>query len=282
MHAIGSPKSGNSLSNNALSNGASSSGKADTRPDKWLLVPQRKPQASLRLFCFPFAGGNGSVFMPWAARLPADVELNAVQLPGRGARISEVPLNNIQQMARACADALAPLLDRPFVFFGHSMGAMLAYELTRELRRRGLPLPQQLMVSACRAPHFELGRDALHGLPKDQFLDAIANLKGTPEAAIANRELMDLMEPVLRADFTAAETWAYKAEAPLALPIAVFGGDQDHWVARPALSAWREHTSGGFWQQSFAGDHFYILQQTTALVQQISQLLCIMPRRVAV
>jgi medium-chain acyl-[acyl-carrier-protein] hydrolase len=271
MHAIGS----------LGSNGPHIS-KADVRSDKWLLIPQRKPQASLKLFCFPFAGGNGSVFMPWAARLPADVELNAVQLPGRGARISETPINNIQQMARACADALAPLLDRPFVFFGHSMGAMLAFELTRELRRRGLPLPQQLLVSACRAPHFELGREPLHALPKPQFLDAIANLKGTPEAAISNRELMDLLEPVLRADFTAAESWTYKSEAPLPMPIAVFGGDQDHWVARPALSAWREHTSSGFWQQSFAGDHFYILQQTTALVQQITQLLCIAPRRVAV
>jgi len=252
------------------------------KPDKWLLVPLRKPQASLRLFCFPFAGGNGSIFMPWAARLPADVELNAVQLPGRGSRISEMPIDNIPQMARACADALAPLLDRPFVFFGHSMGAMLAYELTRELRRRGLPLPQQLMVSACRAPHYELGRTPLHALPKSQFLDAIANLKGTPEAAIANPELMDLMEPVLRADFTAAENWNYKAEAPLPVSIAVFGGDQDHWVSRPALSAWREHTSSGFWQQSFFGDHFYILQQTTALVQQVTQLLCIAPKRVAV
>jgi medium-chain acyl-[acyl-carrier-protein] hydrolase len=257
-------------------------GKADARTDKWVLVPQRKPQASLRLFCFPFAGGNGSVFMPWAARLPADVELNAVQLPGRGARISEAPIDNIPQMARACADALAPLLDRPFVFFGHSMGAMLAYELARELRRRGLPQPQQLMVSACRAPHCELGRDPLHGLPKAQFLEAIASLKGTPEAAIANPELMDLMEPVLRADFTAAETWDYKPEAPLPTPIAVFGGDQDHWVNRAALAQWREHTTSGFWQQSFSGDHFYILQQTTTLVQQITQLLCIMPRRVAV
>lgn len=250
--------------------------------DKWFLIPQRKPQASLRLFCFPFAGGNGAVFMPWAARLPADVELNAVQLPGRGARISETPLNNIQHMARACADAMAPLLDRPFVFFGHSMGAMLAYELTRELRRRGLPLPQQLMVSACRAPHCELGREPLHNLPKPQFIDAVANLKGTPEAAIANPELMDLLEPVLRADFTAAESWVYTPEPALALPIAAFGGTQDHWVARTVLSAWREHTTAGFWQQNFAGDHFYILQQTTALVQQISQLLCIVPRRVAV
>lgn len=272
MHAISSSGSKNQQAH----------AKIDARPDKWLLVPQRKPQASLRLFCFPFAGGNGAVFMPWANRLPADVELNAVQLPGRGARISETPLVNIQQMARACADALAPLLDRPFAFFGHSMGAMLAYELTRELRRRGLPLPQQLMVSACRAPQCELGRAPLHTLPKQQFLDAIANLKGTPEAAIANRELMDLMEPVLRADFTAAESWQYVAEAPLALPIAVFSGDQDTWVARANLAAWREHTSAGFWQQSFSGDHFYMLHQTAALVQQITQLLCIMPRRVAV
>jgi len=214
--------------------------------------------------------------------LPADVELNAVQLPGRGARISETPLTSIQQMARACADALAPLLDKPFVFFGHSMGAMLAFELTRELRRRGLPLPQQLIVSACRAPHCELGRAPLHHLPKPEFLDAIANLKGTPEAAIANRELMDLLEPVLRADFTAAECWTLSADAPLPVPIAAFGGDQDHWVSAQAIASWREHTNAGFWQQSFSGDHFYMLQQTAALVQHITRLLCVMPRRVAV
>ena len=253
-----------------------------TAPDRWLLVPQRKPAASMRLFCFPFAGGNGSIFMPWANRLPIDVELNAVQLPGRGARIGEIPLDNIPQMARACADALAPCLDRPFVFFGHSMGAMLAYELTRELRRRNLPLPQQLMVSACRAPHCAPGREAIHHLPKAQFLSALADLKGTPEAALANPELMDLLEPVLRADFTAAETWHYKPEAQLPISIAAFGGDQDHWVTAAAMAAWRDHTSAGFWHQNFAGDHFYILQQTAALVQQITQLLCIVPRRVAV
>lgn len=266
----------------ALSSTPSVPQRSTNTHDRWLLIPQRKPAASLRLFCFPFAGGNGSVFMPWANRLPTDVELNAVQLPGRGARISEQPLTSIADMARACADALAPLLDKPFVFFGHSMGAMLAFELTRELRRRGLPLPQQLIVSACRAPHCELGRAPLHHLPKPQFLDAIANLKGTPEAAIANRELMDLLEPVLRADFTAAESWRLAIEAPIPVPIAAFGGDQDHWVAAAALGAWREHTTAGFWQQNFSGDHFYMLQQTAALVQNITRLLCVMPRRVAV
>ncbi len=244
----------------------------NTKP-AWLVRAKKVSNPSLRLFCFAHAGGSAAVYHQWHKQLPSNLEVCAVQLPGRGQRISEPAIDQLPALVEAICDGIEAQLDTPFAFFGHSMGGTIAYELIRCLRRRGLPQPCHLLVSGCRAPQFLLGREPIHDLPKTDFLDKLRELNGTPKEALANAELMDMMEPILRADFKIVETRKYHEEVPLTMPVSVFGGKQDNRVSLDHLQSWQQHTSATFWLQLFEGDHFYYVQENKALLRQIADLL---------
>jgi medium-chain acyl-[acyl-carrier-protein] hydrolase len=218
------------------------------------------------------------VYHDWQQLLPAGVQLCAVQLPGRGARMREATIDNIQELVTKLADAIAPYLDKPFAFFGHSMGAAVAFELCRRLRAMNKPLPQHLLVSACRAPHIPLQRAPIHGLTKTEFWRAIDQLNGTPKELLDNAELRDMLEPTLRADLKLIETRQYSEQAPLPVPITAFGGAHDQGASPDMLQAWQEHSSSGFWMRLFPGGHFYHNEHKQLLLKQISELLYINPR----
>jgi medium-chain acyl-[acyl-carrier-protein] hydrolase len=216
------------------------------------------PAARLRLVCFPYAGGGATLFRRWPERLGLEVELWAAQLPGREARRGEPPVPDLRALGRSLAGALAHSCDPPFAFFGHSMGAVLAFETARELRRLGARGPEGIVVSACGAPHLPNLKPPTYHLPEDEFRAELARLNGTPRELLDNSELMALMMPTLRADFTACQTYAYVAEPPLACPITAMGGKSDTEVAPENLERWRVHTTGAFSLRVIPGDHFFI------------------------
>jgi medium-chain acyl-[acyl-carrier-protein] hydrolase len=237
----------------------------------WAVFPARKPDARLRLFCFPYAGGGATVFSAWGRLLPPEVEVVAVQPPGREARIAEKPIPNLMALVEAMHPQLLPHMDRPFAFYGHSNGGLMAFELARMLRRTGGPMPRHLFVGGRPAPQMDDDEEKIHALPHDEFLDALRRFAGTPEEILQNAEIMELIEPVLRADFSLGETYAYVPEPPLDLPISSYGGERDEEVDADEVEAWREQTSREFHLKMFPGDHFFLNGDRAEVVQEISR-----------
>jgi len=226
------------------------------------------------MFCFPYAGGGASAYRGWAGSPGAlpDVEVCPVQLPGREGRLREAPFERPELLVQALADALQPYFrDLPFVFFGHSMGAMLSFELARELRRRGQALPLHLFVSGRRAPQEPDHDEPIHELPEPEFIEKIRELNGTPEEVLQHAELMKLLIPVLRADFSVNETYVYKEEEPFEIGISSFGGLGDKEVSREQAAAWKDHTRGRFRLRMLPGDHFFIHANRDMVLEAVAR-----------
>jgi medium-chain acyl-[acyl-carrier-protein] hydrolase len=192
----------------------------------------------------------------WSIGMPPDVELCAIQLPGREDRVREPPMTSFPELAAAIAYVLP--LDRPFGFFGHSLGALIAFEVARELRRRGLPGPASLVVSGAHAPQMPFSGPQLGDLPDSLFLDHIRSLDGTSDEALQHADLMQVLLPALRADFRLYEDYRYLPQPPLGCPIRAFGGLDDATATEGDIAQWRAQTSASFAVRMFEGGHFFI------------------------
>jgi medium-chain acyl-[acyl-carrier-protein] hydrolase len=242
------------------------------RANPWVSIPASRPEAALRLFCFPFAAGGASAYRTWPSLFPPEVEVCGIQLPGREDRFREPLVDGHQAVVAQACGALEPLLDKPFAFFGHSMGALLAFESARRLRRRGHN-PVGLFVSACHAPQIPLPRRTLHDLPDDQLSHEIGRLGGTPVQVLQDEELMELMRPVLRADLKLHETYAYGEEPALEAPITAFAAVDDP-VAPPAhMFAWAAQTRAAFTLREFSGGHFFVGRHAQSVANVIASVL---------
>ncbi|WBS03483.1 alpha/beta fold hydrolase [Pseudoduganella sp. SL102] len=199
------------------------------------------PHAGARLLCLPSSGGGSTLYRPWLGGLE-DVELQAALLPGRERRMLEAPVQTMAAMVDGLVPAVTALADRPYFLFGHSMGALIAFELTRALVARAVPLPRRLFVSAFRAPDMPNPKRDLHALPDDEFIDALRDYGGTPEAVLRHRETMDAMLPMLRADFRMHETYRYHAARPLPVPITALAGRADDAVPASQMAGWAKQT----------------------------------------
>jgi surfactin synthase thioesterase subunit len=238
---------------------------------KWVRCPKPNPQASLRLFCFPYSGGSASSFYAWEQALPMDVEVCSVQFPGRENRLREVPFTEMGALVTALEEALLPQLTRPYAFFGHSLGALVCFALARQLRKSGKPGPEHLFVSGHRAPQLPYTHELIHDLPVSTFIDKLRTYQGTSESVLQNTELMALLLPALQADFTVFETYTYAEEPPLDCPISAFGGTEDDKVSRIELAHWRVQTHNTFELRMFAGNHFFVQSNKALLLQALSQ-----------
>jgi surfactin synthase thioesterase subunit len=234
-----------------------------------LLEPSAETR--LRLLCFPYAGAGASIFWGWASALPAGIEICPVQIPGREGRWSEPPFTQLSSLVESLADVLQPLLTVPFAFFGHSMGALISFELTRQLRRSSGISPVHLFLSAARAPHIPDPDSPIYQLPEVEFVEALSDLNGIPEEVRQNAELMRLMLPTLRADFRLCQTYEYYHEQPLSCPISAYGGQQDRKAAYADLAAWGIHTRSTFTCRIFPGNHFFLFNARKALLQTLSE-----------
>ena len=238
--------------------------------DRWITRPRPSPRARLRLFCLAHAGGGASMFRGWADSLPPEVEVCPVQLPGRENRIMEPPFDRLEPLVQALADAMDPYLSLPFALFGHSNGALIAFELARTLRARGRPGPVHLFASGRRAPDLPADRPPTHHLPEAEFLADLQELGGIPAELLEHRELLSLLVPTLRADVAIHETYVCAEQTPLACPITAYGGLSDPKVRRPQLEAWARHTAGPFVVRMFPGGHFYLHDDRPLLLRTLS------------
>jgi medium-chain acyl-[acyl-carrier-protein] hydrolase len=237
----------------------------------WLTNPRPNPRAELRLICFPYAGRGASVYHHWPTALPATVEVRPVQLPGRESRFGEPAFTQFMPLVEALAGALRPFLDRPFAFFGHSMGAVVSFGVARELRRRGDAAPAGLLVSGRRAPQCPARARPVHRLSDEELVAKLVARGGLVPEIRHNRELLALMLPVLRADLAVCETYAYLAEPPLSCPITAYGGWDDPQASQEDLRAWGEQTSGRFRLRMFVGSHFFLHSAETLLLEAVAR-----------
>ena len=232
------------------------------------LTPRRR--APRRLFLFPFAGAGPYVFRPWVNLLPGDLSIIAVQLPGRGSRIRETPIRRLDQVLDQLEYEIGEYLDIPFSFFGHSMGALIMFECARRLRASGYE-PEQMHVSAYPAPHIPFPYRRLHGLSETEFILEMRYLSGTPEQVLGCRDLLELVIPVLRADFEILEDYRYIEGKPFDCPLLVTGGTRDPIARREHLELWRNHAAGPFDLAMFEGNHFYYEQHREAFLGLVSR-----------
>ncbi|HEV7923358.1 MAG TPA: thioesterase domain-containing protein [Thermoanaerobaculia bacterium] len=217
----------------------------------------RGRDAKLRLFCFPYAGGNASIFEGWEKQLPEWVDVFAIQAPGRTVRFAEPPIASLREKISILAREIKPYLDVPHVFVGHSNGALTAFELARELQRSGAGNLRHLVLSAKRAPHLQR-KEPIHSLPYPEFVSRLRELKATPAEILENDELMALLEPMLRADFSLSETHAFDPTIPVTAPVTLFWGEGDAEIPKDDMLAWKQHVASEVDFVEFAGDHFFI------------------------
>jgi surfactin synthase thioesterase subunit len=242
----------------------------DSNP--WLWISRPNPAARLRLFCLPYAGGGATTFRTWHAHLPGDVEVCAVQLPGRENRFPEPPFTDLVELAQALPRHLLASLDRPFALFGHSMGALIAYELAQRLFRQYGRAPTHLFVSGRGGPFVPRTGAVLHTMPADEEL--LAELQRRyghiPAVMFEDAELRELFVRLLRADLTLVETYRCAVATPLPCPVVALGGACDRDASPDGLRTWQPLTAATFAMHVFPGGHFYFSDRVQPLLATIS------------
>jgi medium-chain acyl-[acyl-carrier-protein] hydrolase len=241
----------------------------------WIDYRREIPRAADRLFCFPYAGGGASIFVPWIDALAPEVEVCPVQLPGRETRFSEPLLKDLDTAADLAAKAIEPWCGERYAFFGHSLGAILAYEVAQRLRKMRAPEPERLIVSARRGALVPHNGCVSGHLPDDEFKARLMKLNGTPREVLENPDLVELLLPRVRQDFLLDETYLPRpGYDPLDCPISAFGGSEDVDVPEAAIRAWSAQTRNAFNLTVFqGGDHFFIQSHRAALLDGIRRAL---------
>ncbi len=236
------------------------------------MFPNSSDQGIFRLFCFPYAGAGPVVFRNWHERLPAQVEVIGLRYPGRESRLRETPFVSLPPLIENVFAEILPYLNQPFAFFGHSLGGLIAFELTRKLRSEQSPQPKHLFISSRRAAHLPDPFPPLHVLNNAEFVQKIQQrYNGIPDVILKDPELLELFLPILRADFSVLESYQYQPAPVLDIPISAYLGLHDPGISLQDVRDWQEHTRQQISVQAFPGDHFYLQNQRDALVQSIAK-----------
>jgi medium-chain acyl-[acyl-carrier-protein] hydrolase len=235
------------------------------RPELLFDRSQLQSKAPYRVFCFPYAGGGYGVFSSWQRHCDGRLNILGVRLPGRGVRYNEAPYREFESLLNDLEIGMAPFLDRPFMLFGHSVGALVAYELARRVRTSARAPLLHLFVAACRAPHCRSPQSAVidksdHLLDDRSLADKLATIGGMPANAVSKAELLRVSLPVIRADFQVYDSYRPPAEpSGLTCPVSALGGRSDlSDVPAESLQEWSRYTRGEFQLRWFAGGHFFL------------------------
>lgn len=241
------------------------------KDSSWIIIPKHNLQTQIRLFCFPYAGRGASAYHLWPAGLHSSIGVCRIQLPGRENRLREHLFTQLQPLVETLAKALRPHLKMPFALFGHSVGALMCFEVARQLRRQDGLSPVRLFVSACRAPQIRPREPAVYQLPDAEFVEELRRrYNGSLDAALQQPELMQLLTPILRADMRMLDTYVYEDDTPLDCPIFAFGGVEDSQVHQEDLLGWRYQTRSTFTVRMFPSNHFFLHHNRPALLQALS------------
>ncbi|MDB1090082.1 alpha/beta fold hydrolase [Streptomyces sp. ACA25] len=232
----------------------------------WLRRYRPVDKPAVRLVCFPHAGGAASAFLPLARRLAADVEVLAVQYPGRQDRRNEPFIDSVDGLVDRLLPEVLTWTDRPLALFGHSLGATVAFETARRLPPTGSMRPAHVFVSGRRAPTVSRGDS---DLPDDELTDEIRRLQGTDASLLADDELLAMVLPAIRNDYRAAATYRYRPSPALRCPVTVLTGDMDPHVTADEAAAWAGLTSAATVVRTFSGGHFYLNEQIGAVCEEI-------------
>lgn len=235
----------------------------------WLANKPINPQAKRRCFAFPCACANATFFRNWLAKVDPSIDFLPIQLPGRGLRFKEPCIESMVDLVPELVSALLPFLDKPFTFFGHSLGALIAYECAMFLQEQGLPEPLRLVVAAYRAPQADREEEMYHKLPDDIFKDKLKKLGGMPQEIFESEELMQLILPIGRSDFKLHETYTYRHRQQLNCPVFALSGDEDAYVSKTSISLWGELTSKDFELKSFKGGHHFISEHIDTILTML-------------
>jgi medium-chain acyl-[acyl-carrier-protein] hydrolase len=237
----------------------------------WITRPCERPRARFRLFCFPRAGGGTASFRGWPEDVHPEIEVALIQAPGRECRLREEPLQSMQTLVLGIVEAMTNFVDRPYALYGHSLGAKVAFETVRELRRRKLPSPVQLFAAASSGPGVPWAHPLLHRIDDAALLREIQRrYGGVPPEVLADEELCALLIPALRADLTIVETYQCAEEPPLSNPITCFCGTEDFMTPESEAMDWRRQTSAGFRLHRFPGGHFFPVQERSSILDLIA------------
>jgi medium-chain acyl-[acyl-carrier-protein] hydrolase len=227
-------------------------------------------EAPVRLLCLPHAGAGASIYRTWGLGLPPSIAACPVQPPGREKRRSEPPLTSARELVTQLAPEIIRAVRPPYAIFGHSMGALCAFELTREIRRLGGHLPVRLFLSGRRAPQQAMTQTELAGLSVQALAEVLRELGGTPEAVLASPAMLRLVQPLMAADFHVNEAYCYRAEPRLPVPITTFGGTEDAGARPDDMAGWHAETSAGHRMVVLPGNHFAIFDHATAVIEEIA------------
>jgi medium-chain acyl-[acyl-carrier-protein] hydrolase len=243
----------------------SGNGRIEIVGDWDVITDSQRPQ--MRLLCFPHAGGGAATYHRWTKVLSPHVRVCSVRLPGRENLLDMRPFTRTAAVVEELIDVLAPSLHSQYVVFGHSMGAILAFELVRQLRHLGLSLPEVLVVSGRSAPHLKQAGDPIHHLSDTDFIAQMRDrYQAIPQELLANPEALRLFIPAMRADMELVETWNYCSGVPLDIPLVVMGGEADPFVCPADITAWQMHTRGPFEAHFCPGGHFYLHEQSDLFI----------------
>ncbi|MBP6986323.1 MAG: thioesterase [Alphaproteobacteria bacterium] len=238
----------------------------------WLLFPHANPTATKRIFCFHYAGGSALAFYPWAKLFDSTIELVCVQLPGHGTRFTEPLLKSMPAIIDSLLEEFSDYVDKPYYLYGHSLGGLIAFELTHRLQLESQRMPNCLIISGKAPPHLDLGQPISH-LPDEAFIEETKKYDGMPAEILENRDILNLWMPILRADFEVLETYIPPPEhQKLSCDLVTLGGLNDVMVPPSHILQWQKFTSKGFKSSFFPGNHFFIAPQqkeVTALISNV-------------
>jgi medium-chain acyl-[acyl-carrier-protein] hydrolase len=241
--------------------------------NRWFLRFSRSSTPSLRLFCFPFAGSSASVFRSWVDELPEEVEVLAIQLPGRENRLREPCMRDMDEIVEKLELEINSCLDRPFVFFGHSLGSLIAYELLRRLEASRRHRADLFFASGGPAPHTCLSRAEPLRLTQDQILRDLRRISEAHASLLNDREVLELMLPMLQADFEIYANYRYRETALLQSPIVAIRGATDDYITHQSQLEWKRHTDRQFSFHTIPGSHLFMVDSPGALMALVNAYL---------
>ena len=232
----------------------------------------KNQNANVRLFCFHYGGGSNTSFYPWINKIPHSIELIAVELPGRGRNMSQPLLTNVNDITVLLVEEVKHYLDKPFIFFGHSVGSLISFELTKAMREQNLQLPMHLILSGSMAPHTLHKRRHICHLDDVAFAEELKIYNGIPQEVRNEPSLMEMFLPIIRADMSIIENYNYLPSKPLDCNITTITGQNDPTVPIEDAKAWTSHANLSCNHYTLNGDHFFVktaLDEVINIVYQI-------------